>query len=316
MGKFDVKNIFDKKESKKTFLLLLMLIFISFGGTLIIALYDREISAFFVNLGETNTFIYNISVFFDRSLFDGDGWGGQDLSFILTLIVLVLYFIAYIPVLGESLKLKPHRKYLGFFISCGLLLTIINRGLKALVARVRPYDVVEDSSLYTPIWKIGNYSFADGLSEGSFTSGHTNAAVFLIIIAFILIKTHKTWLISLGFVLTIGYSILMAISRVVLEKHYLTDGLYAIIIGIAIIGLMYFFLFDIPAQESGEKEVYSKMEDFRFGVLSSLSATTIFAILVCMKLFLSNFLWWYIVVIIIGPIVAYFIQKRIKFILK
>ncbi len=309
----EIENSNIRKPVKKTLLLLLLFsILVFFVGTLLVALYDREISAFFVHLGETNNVVYNFSEFCDRSLFDGDKFGGQDLSYLLTIVVLLCYMISYIPVLGEKLKLTSSRKYLGYFLSSALILTIINRGLKALVARVRPYDVAKDPSLYSPLWSMGNYDFSQALSKGSFTSGHTNVAVFLIIFAFILIKTHKSWIISLGFIVTLGFAFLMAISRVVMEKHYLTDGLYAIIIGLAIMGWIYFFLFKIPLQESGEREEYSKMEDFRFGVLSSLFAATIFAILICLKLIISEFVWWYLIVILLGPIFAYFIQKWIK----
>ena len=201
----------------------------------------------------------------NRSMFDGDGFGGQDVSYIFMIISLIVYPISFITPIKE--RMKSMRMYSGFLIAVGLSQTIVVRGFKAIFARVRPYKVVEDLSLYSPMWTFGKYSLDDAISKGSFFSGHTTTAMFLIVFAFMMIKTHKPWKIIFSFLISLIWVIFMGFSRIVDVKHYPSDVFWAIVICIPITAWLYFYVLNIPKRESGELEIYEKGEELRWSLL-------------------------------------------------
>lgn len=99
---------------------------------------------------------------------------------------------------------------------------IVNRFIKGIIARPRPFDVYED---------IINY----GLEEGySFPSGHSLCVgIFITYIFYTLLKTTKNkCTISLGAISLVLLASLVAFSRMVLGVHYLSDTIMGILLGI------------------------------------------------------------------------------------
>ena len=99
-------------------------------------------------------------------------------------------------------------------VATGLLGTLVYKWLKGKTLRPRPYQVLQD------VWLTGK-----PLDYFSFPSGHTLHAV---IFTFMTLAYYP----SLA-VLVIPFSIMVALSRVVLGLHYPSDVLAGAMIGIA-----------------------------------------------------------------------------------
>ena len=275
---------------------------------------DLKIAIFWSEQNISGSFLDKLTFFMNRSMFDGDGFGGQDITYLIQISCFILYPISFINPLRE--KMKSIRMYTGFMIAVGLSQTIVVRAFKAIFARVRPYQVVEDLSLYSPMWTFGKYSLDDAISKGSFFSGHTTTAIFLIVFAFIMIKTHKPWKIILSFLISIMWAIFMGFSRIVDVKHYPSDVFWAIVICIPLTAWLYFDVFNIPKRELGELEIYEKGEEFRWSFLFVIVSVLFTIVIIAFRYMFLNFLWYQPILLVICPIIGYFLIKRMKSITK
>jgi len=262
----------------------------------------------------SGSFLDKITFFMNRSMFDGDGFGGQDVSYILMIISLIVYPISFIKPLRD--KMKSLRMYTGFIVAVALSQTIVVRGFKAIFARVRPYEVVEDFSLYSPMWTFGKYSLDDAISKGSFFSGHTTTAMFLIVFAFIIIKTHKPWKIITSFLISLVWAFFMGFSRIVDVKHYPSDVFWAIIICIPLTAWLYFYVFNIPKRESGELDIYEKGEEFCWSLIFILVMLLFSASIIGLRYMFINFLWYQPILTVVCPTISYFLIRRMSSITK
>ena len=275
---------------------------------------DLEIVIFWSEQNISGSFLDKITFFMNRSMFDGDGFGGQDVTYIIQISCFILYPISFINPLRE--KMKSIRMYTGFMIAVGLSQTIVVRAFKAIFARVRPYKVVEDLSLYSHMWTFGKYSVDDAISKGSFFSGHTTTAIFLIVFAFLMIRTHKPWKIITSFLISIIWALFMGFSRIVDVKHYPSDVFWAIIICIPLTAWLYFDVFNIPKRESGELEIYTKGEEFRWSLVFILVILLFSASIIAFRYMFLNFIWYQPILTLVCPIIGYFLIKRMKSITK
>ena len=282
--------------------------------SIILAPIDLEIVIFWSEQNISGSFLDKITFFMNRSMFDGDGFGGQDVSYIFMIMSLIVYPISFIKPIKE--RMESMRMYSGFMIAVGLSQTIVVRSFKAIFARVRPYKVVEDLSLYSPMWTFGKYSLDDAISKGSFFSGHTTTAMFLIVFAFIMIKTHKPWKIVIFFLISLIWAILMGFSRIVDVKHYPSDVFWAIIICIPIAMWIYYDVLNIPKRESGELEFYEKGEEFRWSFLFVIVSVLFTTAIIAFRYTFINFLWYQPILTVICPIIGYLLIKRMKSITK
>ncbi len=299
----------------RTFQIVLLSLYggIALIGSILMGIFDQQISASFIEMCDTSPFLTNFAHFFDRSLFDGDGFGGQDPGYLLIILALFIYILSYSPKIGE--KLVPSRKYSGFMLAAILVMTAVNRGFKALFARARPGVVEDDPSLYSHMWTFGNLSFIDGIKKGSFTSGHTSVAIFVVVLAFVVIGTRKKTVIIPSFIITIGYGILMALGRVFEGDHFLSDGFWSIWIGLLVMTWIYFKVLKIPEQEAGTIQNYEKFEEFRWGILFFLFFVAIVAAIMSLRYMFINFLWYQPIILVCSPVFAYGTFKRAKKIL-
>ena len=101
---------------------------------------------------------------------------------------------------------------MGLAMACGYL--VGNIGLKNIVARTRPYDMVEVELL------------VKSLSDFSFPSGHTLVSIEA---ATALTVYHRKWGIA-----ALVLAVVIALSRLYLFVHYPTDVLAGVIIGVII----------------------------------------------------------------------------------
>ena len=122
------------------------------------------------------------------------------------------------------LAIPKYRKS-GIALSVGLLacLVIGNIILKPLIARIRPFDLVEGIEL-----------LISAPTDFSFPSGHTLSST---VAATILTMTDKRF----GY-FAIPLAVLIAFSRLYLYVHFLTDVIGGVLIG-AVISLVIYFIF-------------------------------------------------------------------------
>ena len=258
--------------------------------------------------------------FADRSIFDGEGFGVQDLPNILVVLAVLLYFISYIPALEP--KLAPYRKYFAFIIVSAVVLGIVNRGFKAFFGRVRPgsanqFDADYGAILpYTPMWTFGGYDLHDAFSTGSFTSGHTTTATIILVLGYISIRTHKSGVIATTFALAIAWAVMAGFGRVVHGSHYPGDVLWAIIIGLMGIHWVYFYVLRIPEQEAGTFTITKKFAELSWSILFVFFGVFILLGLLGIKYTLLDFKWYWAVAIGAGPLLAWGTWKLMQKVLQ
>ncbi|WP_457559231.1 phosphatase PAP2 family protein [Candidatus Harpocratesius sp.] len=282
-------------ENRRLLLITILYLAIAFIGSIIIGIFDQKISNSFITLRKSSEILTNFAHFFDRSFFSGDGFGGQDPSYFIIILSFLAYCISFIPKIGKILI--PFRKYFKYMIATILALTVINRGFKVLFARARPGIVAEEQSLYSSMWTFGKLSFIEALKKGSFTSGHTSVAVLLVSFGFISTCTKKRGIVIFTFCITLIYSILMALARVFEGDHYLSDGFWAILIGIPIIGWIYYRVFQIPAQEAGAHKIYTHAEELVWGILFVVFFASIIACIISIRYIFIEFHWYFLIIV-------------------
>ncbi len=127
-----------------------------------------------------------------------------------------------------ALVLLATKKYRrgGLALAVGLIAVLLigNITLKPLIARTRPFDLVENIELLVA-----------APTDFSFPSGHTLSSV---VAAAILTMTDKRF----GYV-AIPLAVLIAFSRLYLYVHFLTDVLGGVFIGAIISTVIYFVFF-------------------------------------------------------------------------
>lgn len=138
-------------------------------------------------------------------------------SFFVNISALGNASIFWIALTILCLTSKEYKK-MGKVMVIGFILNllVVNLLLKNIVARIRPYNYIENIKLLVP-----------ALNDGSFPSGHTSYAFTYFAIVLSMSK-NKSLKIFIGIV-----ALLIAISRLYLYVHFPTD-----IIGGAIIGIL------------------------------------------------------------------------------
>ena len=273
-------------------------------------LFDLDLVIFWTTQAQANPTLNNFGEFIDQSAFEGHGFGGQDITFLFLIPCVLLYFLSFAPKLEE--KLGKSRIYTGFVLASSIIVALVNRAFKGFFGRVRPLDAIKNPDLYSRIFEWGQYSLSKGLSSGSFTSGHTTTAAILITIAFLLLKTRKSWVIVLGFIVTIGWTIIMGFGRVVHGAHYPGDTLWALVISFILITLIYFNIFKIPQQESGEFKPKMKAYAFIWSIFASIFIIGLFLFGIGIKYSILEFQWYWPVISAVSVPICYLFVTFMK----
>src|SRR5690625_2910983 len=149
--------------------------------------------------------------------------GSSEMVLIITVIIGLVFLIR-----------RSWRHFFFFFlVSVGGV--VLNLGLKMLIQRARPGDEAKFIEVF-------NYSFE--LQSYSFPSGHTMRAtiLFLILIYLTIYVLKKTTIKIILTVLFLGTLVSVALSRIMLDAHFVTDVLGAVVVSIAWFFLcLYFF---------------------------------------------------------------------------
>lgn len=203
------------KSRKTTFLLLAVifsLLFI-FVANITSGSLGVRLDEVFANWADqqTNTFINQLMSF--ASII------GSSEVILLVTVLIGLYFL---------IKRYWHHFFFFFVLSVGGV--ILNLTLKLLVKRARPDDEVSFIEVFDYTFELQSYSFP---------SGHTMRAtiLFLFIIYLAISGLKQTIFKTIAIIGSIVLLLLVALSRIMLDAHYATD-----IIGAIVISLAWFFL--------------------------------------------------------------------------
>ena len=156
--------------------------------------------------------------------------GSNEMILLITVIIGIVFIV------------KGNWRHFFFFFVLSVGGVLVNLGLKMLVRRARPGDEISYIEVFDFNFELQSYSFP---------SGHTMRAtillLFLMYVAFYFGKRMYMQIIAYAI-----YAILIvfvALSRVILEAHFFTDILGAIIISFAWF-LLCFYLFYKPKRAS------------------------------------------------------------------
>lgn len=145
-------------------------------------------------------------------------------------------------IIGIVLLFKRSWRNLFFFFTLSVGGVILNLLLKMIIQRARPGDEVSYIEVFNVNLEIQSYSFP---------SGHTMRAtilfLFLVYLTFRHVKNTAIKIVS--YIVYIGLIFAVALSRVMLDAHYVTDIAGAILISISWFFLC-LFLFYKPKEAS------------------------------------------------------------------
>lgn len=215
--------------------------------------------------------------FMGRTLFQGDLPGGGDLVIFGMLAMLAGYFLASF---GAGPKcLQRWLPSFGFALFAGLASAVcLVHGIKWVVGRARPAEVVSKGVAYSDWFQLGPHYISEGAYRGSFPSGHTLAALLVMLGAYVLagdrtqaLKLRTAgWMIGL---LGLAYAGGMSIARAMSLAHWLSDGMLGILLGWMVIHACYFWVLKVP-QQNRHPDIRKQLPflfELRFGILVVLA---------------------------------------------
>lgn len=144
--------------------------------------------------------------------------GSSELILIVTIVIGIVLLI----------KFQWRNLFFFFFVSVGGV--FVNLFMKVLIRRARPGDEVSYIEVFNTQLELQSYSFP---------SGHTMRAtillLFLMYLTYLFAKT--SWMKIISYIVYISLLLLIALSRVVLDAHFVTD-----VVGALFLGSGWFFL--------------------------------------------------------------------------
>jgi len=146
------------------------------------------------------------------------------------LFFVLLFFISYLMKISKAISNEKYlylKKFSIFSFSYLLLVGLITQILKHLIGRPRPNHSLADSSFEF-------YFFTTESSFHSFPSGHSSTIIAIMIILSLTIPSLKYFFYFFGF--------LIALSRVVVEAHFLTDVVGGLLVAIAVYKFFNYFI--------------------------------------------------------------------------
>lgn len=188
----------------------------------------------------------------NRSVFKGDVIGINDMVIFYLLGVVLVYYLGWRSRPGNPMTaLRPQ---CGFVLTSALIGAVyLVQGLKWMVGRARPAEVLSEGWPYSHWFAFGPHFVTEGIFSGSFPSGHTAQIFILMTLAYALAAdpgSGRTARIA-GWVwgaacLVLGSA--MAAARCMSLSHWLSDCLGSIVFGWIVTHLVYFYLLNVPQQ--------------------------------------------------------------------
>ena len=278
-------------------ILVLLCLFVSIMIPL--SIYDQLITQILLDHGKEWVVFWK---FMDKSILEGEKFGGSDPGSFYILGTILLYLFLKVP--SFKSKFGAYKPDTGFVLSSGLICAFgLVQGLKFLFSRARPYLIYEQGFNFTEWYEFGEYHFSELDYSGSFPSGHTVLVVIFLTISYILSgdpkhKRKSIWLGYLWGVLVIAFSVLMGISRAMANRHWITDTAAIILIVWFVQHLLYHYILQIPKQKLALVGKNSHKYDlnfwelkFSFRIVGVMWGVTLFGIGI--RTFFFEISFWY-----------------------
>ena len=265
------------------------------GGLLSIPLFqaDLAVTAWGMELSRESDLLQWWNAVVARSLFEGRLPGAQDVSYVVIILALAAYFLAMTPWFGNKASL---RLFAGYYLASMMLFFVTNRGLKAFFGRARPLDVLRGDQDYSSVWLIGPYAFSEAMSKGSFTSGHTTTAMFLLPVAVYLWHASRRCLAWSVLLLALVWGGLVGAGRVFYGSHYPGDVLWAMVVCLWVSTLAASHLFGLDRRE--QSPGMPSCWELRLTIWSALTLFALFAAVIGIKQMIFEPAWYWSLVVV------------------
>jgi membrane-associated phospholipid phosphatase len=214
------------------------------------------------------------SAFMGRTLFQGGFPGGGDLVIFGMLIATTSYVLAS---LGAGPRwLQAWLPSFGYALFAALVSAVcFVHGLKWVIGRARPKEVVNQGLAYSDWFEIGPHYITEGVYHGSFPSGHTLAAMLIMLAAYVLAgdSSHSRTLRLSGWgvgVLALSYAGGMSVARSMSLSHWISDGVLGILLGWMLQHACYYWILKVPQQNRRPelRQALPCMFELRLGLLA------------------------------------------------
>ncbi len=187
--------------------------------------------------------------------FSGEYTINAGTSVVASIVLAVVIFICGLLYIKrfERQELRSLSKRMIMIYICTIVVNHEVEFIKTHVGRARYYTVVANNGDYTPWYHINGLT--DNNDFMSFISGHTTSGYMAVLLGFMF--TAKNQLLARKFYLSgFAFGLLVALSRIVLGQHYVTDTMGSIIIMSATIYyLMKLFNIQIDGSDLKESQV-------------------------------------------------------------
>ena len=261
-----------------------------------------------------------IDDFLGRTIFEGEGFGGSDIAIIFMAVAVILYILAWQKP-GHQ-RLQAWRPHLGFIVGSGLVCSIyMVHSLKWVMGRARPRLVFKKGLAFTEWFEFGPHYVTEGVYRGSFPSGHTASVLVLLTLAYILAagqsRRHAQRAIGLMWGgVSIAYCLFMALGRTMALGHWLSDCLFSIFMGWALMHTLYYWVLRVPVQEryflDRQKHTATpKLWELRVCIHILLLVLGIMAVAIGMRAFWEQPLPWLAGLILPGCWLVWYFGKRL-----
>nr|MDO8114995.1 phosphatase PAP2 family protein [Candidatus Sigynarchaeota archaeon] len=272
-----------KKKAKISGIAIIYLIVLAIFvvGVLIcsVGTLDYDITMYFYGLGQSDPAWHQFGLFFNPytilPLESGDtgvvfAWEHQAFGQMFWEIPTIIGgLMVIVPAFAYPLEVKKAKqenrkiimpgsmKYLRYGLLILVAALAIALGLVQLIKHIwgrwRPEYLAivspgDPYSAFTP-WFIIPQNPSIGDFNESFFSGHTAAAVITTGVAFAFAGSRKKALSIVFAIVSVFYTVCVALSRMVLGKHFFSDVLFGGFISFTFIVFEYYCLWDIPGQE-------------------------------------------------------------------
>ena len=186
--------------------------------------------------------------FMGRSIFEGEMPGGGDPVIMFMVGVVGLYYATLKAEAGS--RLSRMRPAVGFLVIASIVTAIFNvHSLKWIMGRARPGAVFSGEFPFTPWFAFGPLLMDQGIFHGSFPSGHTALAFAPFTLVYALAGRRGLAAIAVGAVVALD-ALAMGIARCMTASHWISDVAGSIVLSIAAMHLLYFYLLKVPEQEA------------------------------------------------------------------
>ncbi len=208
------------KSRNNTFLIIAIVFAVIFAGVAFITAgsMGASLDESFANWADGQNTVFVAKIMDLASII-----GSSEVIMLITIAIGVFFLI----------KRNWHHFFFFFVLSVGGV--ILNLALKMLIQRARPGDEAKFIEVF-------NYTFE--LQSYSFPSGHAmRASILFLFLIYLAIYTLKNVPLKIGLIIVyLGVLISVALSRIMLDAHFATDVIGAIIVSIAWFFLcLYFF---------------------------------------------------------------------------